>query len=81
MVSSTKLLTDFNENIWSPLLDKVDEMNPTTNNEQPTTVRKLINTYKTRQSMTMTSISYVGENSFRPLVGSNEWITLRIGSL
>ena len=42
MVSSTKLLTDFNENIWSPLLDKVDEMNPTTNNEQPTTVRKLI---------------------------------------
>ena len=42
MVSSTKLLTDFNENIWSPLLDKVDEMNPTINNEHPPTGRELI---------------------------------------
>ena len=35
MVSSTKLLTDFNENLWGPLLDKTDEMDPNINVEQP----------------------------------------------
>ena len=41
MVSSTKLVTDFNENVWGPLLDKTDEMDPTINVEQPTTFREL----------------------------------------
>ena len=41
MVSSTKLVTDFNENVWGPLLDKTDEMDPTINIEQPTLFREL----------------------------------------
>ena len=41
MVSSTKLLTDLNENVWGPLLDKVDEMDPTINVDQPATFREL----------------------------------------
>ena len=34
-------MTDFNENVWGPLLDKTDEMDPTINIEQPTLFREL----------------------------------------
>ena len=40
MVSSTKLLTDLNENIWSPMSGKIDEMDPTINVEQSKTRRE-----------------------------------------